>query len=264
MEDEFNIIHTEQKRHSFEYRHQPSYDRCEFHESTTSGLVSSPFVTIESSARRVIYDHINWGTNDRTRQKEKAGLLIGEVVVDPSQIGLPRLSMSNLNVIATHAIPGKESHSSEVSVEMNFSAWNDLLQEADSLKKMLGDPFLRTVGWYHTHPNELQIFFSEPDRDTQVQLFGKLWQIGVVLNPNTQQWGVFHGKDSAPCRGIMVDCSGFECDFQKRMQGSSSTSNDRDNYSRATGYSGSDGINKSPPQSFVARLFKGPKNNNPT
>ena len=70
---------------------------------------------------------------------------------------------------------------------------------------------LRVVGWYHTHPNGLDVFMSGTDRDTQRALFPGAAQFALVLNPHRRLWRAFRGADSDPCHAaVIVPESGTE------------------------------------------------------
>lgn len=206
MEESFQIVNTRNRSLPADLRLIPPLERMpNVVHSVTGKSRRKPHVVIEPSARRVIFEHIHWGIGMRERQCEKAGLLLGEIVFDPDS-DPHNLYLNKLNIIVKHALPGDSSRSSEVSVAMDFEAWSGLLKEAEQLTQSLGDPGLCTVGWYHTHPNELKIFFSNDDRNVQQQLFYHAWQVGVVLNPNQSIWGAFRGKECEPCSGFLIDC----------------------------------------------------------
>lgn len=51
------------------------------------------------------------------------------------------------------------------------------------------------IGWFHTHPN-FTPFFSEVDKKTQEHFFNFPFSVGIVIDPFSNQYSVYEGKDS--------------------------------------------------------------------
>ena len=85
------------------------------------------------------------------------------------------------------------------SLEMGHNDWKEMLDIFDTKAEGM------VVGWYHTHPNELQVFMSGVDMATQQSMFCEEWHFAVVLNPHRERWGVYIGAEATPCKGYFLD-----------------------------------------------------------
>jgi proteasome lid subunit RPN8/RPN11 len=102
---------------------------------------------------------------------------------------------------------------SSVHLEMTHDTWKEMLDSADKLLEQSPQRELQIIGWYHTHPNGLQVFMSGTDRDTQSRMFAHDWQFAVVLNPQKQRWRAFFGHTARECKGyVIADEEGEESD----------------------------------------------------
>ena len=54
---------------------------------------------------------------------------------------------------------------------------------------------LELVGWFHTHPNSLDVFMSGTDRWTQSRLFSGERCIALVFNPHRKLWKCFRTEE---------------------------------------------------------------------
>jgi len=82
---------------------------------------------------------------------------------------------------------------------MTHETWKDMLDVVDNL-----DSKLQIVGWYHTHPNDLDVFMSGTDTATQARVFSHDWQFAIVLNPHKKIWRSFYGANSNECQGYVI------------------------------------------------------------
>jgi len=87
---------------------------------------------------------------------------------------------------------------------MTHETWKEMLDKADKLLEQSGSA-LQIIGWYHTHPNTLDVFMSGTDQNTQSRLFGNDWQFAIVLNPQKRIWCAFYGSHSTECQGYIID-----------------------------------------------------------
>ena len=131
-----------------------------------------------------ISKHIGWG-NDYVRfnRVEQGGLLIGRVYKDEDKIF----------GVVTQTISGDLAQGSSSYLDMGHDVWKNMLDKKDELLKE--DDGLNVIGWYHTHPNNLSVFMSGTDMNTQNTMFPEHWHFAMVLNPHQKVWKVFQGDD---------------------------------------------------------------------
>jgi proteasome lid subunit RPN8/RPN11/uncharacterized protein YdaT len=178
---------------------QPSCDlKIEYNSTTKLGstLSLSHQFYLKMSAFQAILDHIEWGNRTRNNVVEQGGLLLGDAFRDP-ETGV-------IYAIAEQSISGKLAIGTSSYLEVTHETWKEMLDYVDSL-----DTDLQVIGWYHTHPNNLDVFMSGTDQATQSRLFGTDWQFAMVLNPHRKIWRVFYGADSHECRGYVADDDRF-------------------------------------------------------
>lgn len=152
------------------------------------------YLTASSCAE--IWKHITYGEHTHFNKVEQGGLMLGDIYKD-----------SNENVIyaiVKKTIKAKETKSSRTHLEMNHEVWQNMMKEIDEeIKRGAGDD-LRIIGWYHTHPNDLDVFMSQTDYETQKRFFKEDWQFAVVINPHRKIWKVFHGENCRECLGYSL------------------------------------------------------------
>ncbi|MGF1534034.1 MAG: Mov34/MPN/PAD-1 family protein [Bernardetiaceae bacterium] len=144
-----------------------------------------------------IFTHIGWGTQTKHNQVEQGGILIGEVGQDP-QTGVQY-------AIVRQAIAGSAARGTSAYLEMDHGVWKEMMDRADELidDRPEDDPW-HIIGWYHTHPNDLSVFFSATDLATQHKFFYEDWQYALVFNPHKKIWKAFYGKSAKPCLGFVM------------------------------------------------------------
>ena len=59
------------------------------------------------------------------------------------------------------------------------------------------------LGWWHTHPNDLPVFMSATDCETQRRMCFHSDQYAVVLNPHRGIWRAFLGKEAREIPAVM-------------------------------------------------------------
>jgi proteasome lid subunit RPN8/RPN11 len=127
---------------------------------------------------------------------EQGGLLLGNVFYDHD--------LNNYHGIVQKAIPGDSAKGSAVYLQMGHDTWSEMMHKIDKIQEEEKELNLRVIGWYHTHPNELNVFMSGTDMNTQQKFFNEDWHFAIVLNPHRQIWKVFSGKDASVCRGYFL------------------------------------------------------------
>lgn len=138
-----------------------------------------------------IAQHIGW--DERTEQNvvEQGGILLEEVFRDPHT----KITYA----VAERAIAGRSARGTPGYIEMTHETWKEMFDDVDRLNTSL-----HIIGWYHTHPNNLDVFMSRTDRATQARVFKHDWQFAIVLNPHNKIWRAFYGKDSSECKGFII------------------------------------------------------------
>lgn len=105
--------------------------------------------------------------------REQAGILCGEAYQDSSQLYLD----------VNSAVP-VDTISNPVHFQFHERSWESVWKQCEN-KAILG--------WYHTHPG-FGIFLSPTDLRTQANYFAARWQITVVIDPISREFGIFDGK----------------------------------------------------------------------
>lgn len=143
-----------------------------------------------------IRSHIAW--NDMTPHNcvEQGGIMLGQTFHD-SERGI------TYGVVSA-AVAGLSARGSSVHLEMTHDTWKEMLDSADRLLAQSPHKELQVIGWYHTHPNGLDVYMSGTDRETQSRMFAQDWQFAIVLNPQKRRWRAFFGREARECRGYVI------------------------------------------------------------
>ena len=153
---------------------------------------------VSRAALGEIFDHIEWGHRTQRNVHEQGGVLIGLRHHEPGS--------AEEFVTITSALPAQSDDRSSVYVKFDHAAWSALLHELDVRKEQgLIDEQASIVGWYHTHPNELDCFMSGTDRVTQQSTFHRPWNYALVINPHRRILACFVGAESEPCGAGILD-----------------------------------------------------------
>jgi len=147
---------------------------------------------LTETAFKVVSNYIQWGQQTQENVVEQGGILLGSAFRD-SKTGV-------IYGIAEQAIPGKQARGTSSYLEVTHETWKEMLDDVDKLSTAL-----QVIGWYHTHPNNLDVFMSGTDCATQSRLFGNNWQFAIVLNPHRCIWRAFYGSSSNECRGYVFE-----------------------------------------------------------
>lgn len=151
---------------------------------------------IDLHAFRKIMSHIHWGNNKTNMNRnEQGGLLIGSIFFDDNK----KIKYG----IVKDIVFSESTSASRGNLEMGHSTWKDMLDEFHN--RYSNNDNIRVIGWYHTHPNNLAVFMSGVDQNTQKRFFNQDWHFAIVLNPHKKMWKVFHGRDALPTRGLVVE-----------------------------------------------------------
>lgn len=148
-------------------------------------------IYILNTAREDLLNHILWTSKSPENSVEQGGLLLGDVYFDAS--------MKSYTGIVERAVPAKSTQSSSTHLSLNHAVWREMTERIDN--EMAGK---QVIGWYHTHPNNLDVYMSEADLNTQRMMFPNDWQFAIILNPHREVWRAFLGYDGRECRGFFV------------------------------------------------------------
>ncbi len=188
------VIVDQKPAHLPENKIRPAFTILAGLSSLTSSHCSTTHeLYLTSKAVRQISQHIHWGEKSFKNGVEQGGILLGKVYRDEAA--------GVTYGLAEEAVAGELGRGSGVYLELDHSAWQQMYQQVDSLLERRGKGDMYIIGWYHTHPNSLDVFMSGTDRGTQERMFNKDWQFAIVLNPQRKIWKAFHGASARECRG---------------------------------------------------------------
>lgn len=110
-------------------------------------------------------------------EHEVGGVLVGQVCREGQD--------ERLYIVIEDAIP---AHHTEFGPAHLTFTQDSLVQ----LNRELEDQFpgRQMVGWYHTHPR-MDVFLSSYDTWLHSHLFGRPWQVALVIEPYTERGGFF-------------------------------------------------------------------------
>lgn len=145
------------------------------------------------SAAKAILDHIHWGERHSVNTVEQGGYLLGTVFKDEEQ---------NISVCRVEAaVPAMDARGTGAFLVIEKS---DLMAAHTVCDKLncdrSADSQLRFVGWFHTHPNGLDVFMSGTDRHTQSSMFSGEDAFAIVMNPHRRIWKCYRSGHCIPVK----------------------------------------------------------------
>jgi len=165
-----------------------------YHLSSDRHFSNTYRLYIEQPALHNILSHIEYSNRTHDNVVEQGGIYLGKPykTVNEDEFG-----------IVSAALPAVTTTGSSTYVQFTHSIWADLLSKIDD-RKHSGEYESDWVilGWYHTHPNNLSVFMSGTDLNTQHKLFYKNWNSALVINPHKKLIAGFQGRDAKPCEVI--------------------------------------------------------------
>jgi proteasome lid subunit RPN8/RPN11 len=179
--------------------YQPRKGEVPYHRSDvvleSDSTRKAPYaLVIEEQARETIFEHIGWRAVRAENNVEQGGILVGEVIETPD---------GRFFGIAKQALPGLGGRGSSTYLQMDHSAWKAMYDQVDELSH-LEESGNQIIGWYHTHPQNLGVFMSGVDMNTQKTMFSRPWHFAVVFNPHRKLWKVFRGAEAKECPGYFL------------------------------------------------------------
>ncbi|PTX61109.1 proteasome lid subunit RPN8/RPN11 [Kordia periserrulae] len=161
-------------------------------------IKSDALLYISNNAKKEIWKHIQWGNQEtQSNKKEQGGILLGNVFYDTEkkvQFG-----------VVEEVVAGTNARGSSVYLEMSHEIWAQMLSDADKILGEREDDPLQIIGWYHTHPNGLDVFMSGTDMNTQRKYFNQDWHYAIIFNPHKQIWKSFVGENALECKGFFLE-----------------------------------------------------------
>lgn len=88
----------------------------------------------------------------------------------------------------------------EIRLQQTFFQLKEKLAKTDPE----GAEQLKVLGWYHTHPNNLDVFLSSTDMETVRLKYYKPEKYSVVLNPHRGIFRAFAGGNAIEVPVIML------------------------------------------------------------
>lgn len=159
---------------------------------------ASHLLYIHNKAFDSIRSHISWEERTKNNIVEQGGILLGETFIDQKQ-GITY-------GVVEKSIPATLAQGSAGYLDINHQAWKEMLEKADDYREPHKSE-VQIIGWYHTHPNNLDVFMSGTDIGTQKQFFSHDWQFAIVLNPHKKIWKAFYGANANECQGHVISSS---------------------------------------------------------
>ncbi|WP_298416810.1 Mov34/MPN/PAD-1 family protein [uncultured Kordia sp.] len=157
---------------------------------------SDSLLFISQKAKEQIWNHIEWGNHKTSINKnEQGGILLGKVFFDKKR----KMQFA----IVEDVVIGKTAKGNPTYLEMSHETWSQMLNDADEIAEEKNDN-IQVIGWYHTHPNELSLYMSGTDMNTQYRFFNQNWHYAIILNPHKEIWKAFVGKEAEECKGYIL------------------------------------------------------------
>lgn len=145
-------------------------------------------IFIHKEAFEVIKNHIGFGKDTEENQVEQGGLLFGEVLEHQN-----KQNETKFIGIVNYALAAKTAEGSMRHLHFNHATWHSLLEEQEKIEEKEAKKQL--IGWYHTHPKNLQVYFSAVDKENHLVFFDADWHFGLVLNPQREEIKCFLGNE---------------------------------------------------------------------
>lgn len=146
---------------------------------------------------------IGWRRDDfPENRKEQGGWLIGKYILDSSGIPVQGEVTDVLEAKTECRFPGyiEWDAMEEIRLQQTFFQLKENLAKTDPE----GAEQLKVLGWYHTHPNNLDVFLSSTDMETVRLKYYKPEKYSVVLNPHRGIFRAFAGGNAIEVPVIML------------------------------------------------------------
>lgn len=167
---------------------------------------------ISTSPRMLVYtpyaakrqmEIIGWKDNDFLKnRKEQGGWLLGYYLFNEAGIPVQGEVTEVLEAVTECRLPGYIEWDAleEIRLQQTFFQMKDNLAKVDPVAAEK----LSVLGWWHTHPNSLDVFLSSTDMETVRLKYYKPEKYSVVLNPHRGTFRAFAGVNAVEVPVIML------------------------------------------------------------
>lgn len=155
---------------------------------------SRRYLILEKHAHAKLKDGLDWGRKTRRNCVEQGGILLGRAALYGNEI---YCFVKDILLADTSGDP--------VFVELSSEMWAAMQARLDIINASLDeDRKLAIVGWFHTHPNNLAVFMSGTDMQTQRLNFSQEWQASLVMNPHMDRYRAFFGANAVGGKIVLL------------------------------------------------------------
>lgn len=171
---------------------------------TENWISNSPHMLVYTpyAARRQM-EIIGWKRDDFLKNhKEQGGWLLGYYVFNDAGIPVQGEVTEVLEAVTECRLPGyiEWDAREEIRLQQTFFQMKDKLGKEDPVAAEK----LSVLGWWHTHPNSLDVFLSSTDMETVRLKYYKPEKYSVVLNPHRGTFRAFAGVNAVEVPVIML------------------------------------------------------------
>lgn len=159
-------------------------------------------LVITEDASQKMLDYIGWNKADYLPNRvEQGGWLVGHYVYDCDG-NVQHAEVTHV-YLATNCVG--------TPVSLDWPAMEDIrlqrmffdMKERLALTDPAASESLALIGWFHTHPQALDVFLSSTDFQNINRSFYRPNQFSIVLNPHRLIWKAYRGASGQPCNAIM-------------------------------------------------------------
>lgn len=179
------------KESEFDFQINPQLKASDWQEVPQNEAIHKFYIS--QTAWQKIMTHIAWSEKTDFNIVEQGGLLLGDVYKDKE--------LNYFYGLAKDVVSGDLAQGSPAYLDMNHQTWKKMIDEIDEKEQQV-------IGWYHTHPNSLDVFMSGTDMGTQRKMFSQDWQFAIVINPHRKIWRAFRGKEAEKSMGLILENEG--------------------------------------------------------
>lgn len=146
-------------------------------------------------AHQKLKKSLDWGKRTRRNVVEQGGILLGRAM---RYRGTFYSLAEDILFAQTEGTPA--------FVELTHSMWAEMQNSLGKINAARSSQDrLVIIGWFHTHPNGLDVFMSGTDMHTQRLNFSADWQVSLVMNPHRNKYRVFFGSDAVEGRLVILE-----------------------------------------------------------
>ena len=157
---------------------------------------------ITETAKRDIFGFIGWNDRGCFRNRvEQGGLMAGRYYRD---------TVTGQRFAAVmRAFPMENVEGTPAFWDAKAEDWKQAGWELSCHNREYDDDLV-SIGWFHTHPNGLDTFFSGTDRSTQSTVFNNPYNFGIVLNPHRLSWKGYRAEEAVDACCQIIDTDDIE------------------------------------------------------